>query len=125
MVNSISNARKEIERLIEVIKEEQIKMKNEIEVYNKKLIDGELKRKKIIDKIKSTEKQIFIMQDKLKENNTNNNGDIKSKTNTGGTNTIKDFNKTKNDKIDKSKLLLDDHTKQLYKKKRDKKRKRI
>ena len=122
LVNSISNARKEIERLIGVIKEEQIKMKNEIEGYNKKLIEEELKRKKIIDKIKSTEKQIFIMQDKLEENNSNNNGDIQSKTNTGGTNTSKDFNKTKNDKIDKNKLLLDDHTKQFYKIKKETKR---
>ena len=60
LMNSILNARKEIENLIVVIKEEQIKMKNEINEYNNQLVEEELKRKNIIAKIKSTEKQIYI-----------------------------------------------------------------
>ena len=122
LMNSISNARKEIERLINAIKEEQIKMKNEIEEYNKTLIEEELKRKKIIAQIKYTEKQIYILQDKIEEENNANNVDINTKTNTGGTNTSRDFNKTKKDKIDKSKLLLDENTKKFYKIKKETKR---
>ena len=37
LINSVSNIRKEIERLINVIKEDQIKMREQIEEYNKKL----------------------------------------------------------------------------------------
>ena len=124
LMNSISNARKEIERLIMVIKEEQIKMKNEIEEYNKQLVEEELKRKNIITKIKYTEKQIYILQDKIEDEKNENNIDINTKTNTntGGTNTSRDFNKTKNDKIEKSKLLLDEKTKQFYKVKKESRR---
>ena len=43
LINSISNARKEIERLIMVIKEEQIKMKKELEEYNEKLMKNTMK----------------------------------------------------------------------------------
>ena len=127
LMNSISNARKEIERLIMVIKEEQMKMKNEIDEYNKQLVEEELKRKNIITKIKYTEKQIYILQDKIEDEKNENNLDTNTKTNTntGGTNTSRDFNKTKNDKIDKidkSKLLLDEQTKQFYKVKKESRR---
>lgn len=126
LINSISNARKEIERLIMVIKEEQIKMKKELEEYNEKLIEEELKRKKIIDKIKFTEKQITILQDKIEEeNNSNNNLNInKSDTNnnTGATNTCKDFNKTKKGDINNNNLIIDDYTKNFYKIKKETKK---
>ena len=126
LINSISNARKEIERLIMVIKEEQIKMKKELEEYNEKLIEEELKRKKITDKIKFTEKQITILQDKIEEeNNSNNNLNInKSDTNnnTGATNTCKDFNKTKKGDINNNNLIIDDYTKNFYKIKKETKK---
>jgi len=126
LINSISNARKEIERLIMVIKEEQIKMKKELEEYNEKLTEEELKRKKITDKIKFTEKQITILQDKIEEeNNSNNNLNInKSDTNnnTGATNTCKDFNKTKKGDINNNNLIIDDYTKNFYKIKKETKK---
>ena len=110
-----------------VIKEEQMKMKNEIDEYNNQLVEEELKRKNIITKIKYTEKQIYILQDKIEDEKNENNLDTNTKTNTntGGTNTSRDFNKTKNDKIDKidkSKLLLDEQTKQFYKVKKESRR---
>ena len=123
LVNSISNARKEIERLIIVIKEEQIKMKEEIKGYNKRLLEEEDKRKKIINQIKLSERQIYILQDKIDEDNkSDNNVDINTNTNTGGTNTSRDFNKTNKNEIDKSKLLLDDQTKKFYRLKKETKR---
>ena len=71
LIASISNARKEIERLIDVIKETQINMKKELDEYNNILIKQEEKRKKIINSIKAEEKQINIYQDKIEENEGN------------------------------------------------------
>ena len=121
LINSISNARKEIERLIPIIKEEQDKIKNEVEEYNKKLVEEEEKRKKLINQIKYQENQINLIQEKNEEEeNKNSSSDLNL--NTGGTNTSKDFNKNKDEKIDKSKLLLDDQTKKFYKIKKETKR---
>ena len=75
LIVSISNARKEIERLISVIKETQINMKQELDEYNNILIKEEQKRKKIINAIKAEEKQINIIQDKINENEGNTLGD--------------------------------------------------
>ena len=75
LIVSISNARKEIERLISVIKETQINMKQELDEYNNILIKEEQKRKKIINAIKAEEKQINIYQDKISENEGNTLGD--------------------------------------------------
>ena len=124
LVNSIANARKEIERLVVVIKEEQSKIIEEIEKYNKNLVLEEEKRKKIINQIKYAERQICILQDKIEidkktENNNNNTN------NTNGTDTSRDCNKTtktNNFDIDKSKLLFDEHTIQFYKIKKETKR---
>ena len=49
---------KEIERLIDVIKESQLNMKKQLEEYNNILLNEEEKRKKIINSIRSIEKQI-------------------------------------------------------------------
>ena len=129
LVNSISNGRKEIERLITVIKDEQIKMKNEFEEYNNKLIEEELKRKKIINKIKLTEEQIKIIQEKIEEDNKdnynlniNNNNSNNNNTINGETNTSKDFNKTKNEKIEDKNLLINEPVKNFYKIKKETKK---
>lgn len=131
LINSLSNTRKEIERLINVIKEDQIKMRETIEEYNKKLVEEENKRKKIISRIKFTESQIYILQDKIEQDKNENNFDLNNNNdnNTEGTTTSKEFNKTnnkiiknKNDKIDKSKLLLDEQTKKFYKVKKESKK---
>jgi len=132
LINSVSNIRKEIERLINVIKEDQIKMREQIEEYNKKLVEEEDKRKKIISRIKFTESQIYILQDKIEQDKNENNLDLNNNNNdnnTEGTITSRDFNKTNNkitknkfDKIDKSKLLLDEQTKKFYKIKKESKK---
>ena len=68
LINSILNARKEIDRMINVIKESQINIKKELEEYNNILKQEEEKRKKLINSIKTEEKQINILQDKMDEN---------------------------------------------------------
>ena len=65
LINSISNARNEIDRLVQVIKETQLNMKNELEKYNNILKEEEEKRKNIINKIRTEEKQIDIYTDKI------------------------------------------------------------
>ena len=131
LVNALSNTRKEIERLISVIKEDQIKMREEIEEYNKKLVEEENKRKKIISRIKFTESQIYILQDKIEQDKNENNFDLNNNNdnNTEGTTTSREFNKTNNkitknkfNIIDKSKLLLDEQTKRFYKVKKESKK---
>ena len=114
LIVSISNARKEIERLINVIKETQINMKKELEEYNNTLTKEEEKRKKIIFSIKSEEKQINIFQDKIDENegnvlNNNNNNSKKEK---------KILNKERENKINKKKEYikqLQEELERLYK----------
>ena len=100
LIASISNARKEIERLIDVIKETQINMKKELDEYNNILIKQEEKRKKIINSIKAEEKQINIYQDKIEENEGNTLGD--------NTNNKKEkkINKEKEIKINKKKEYI-------------------
>ena len=68
LIVSISSSRKEIERLIDVIKESQLNMKKQLEEYNNILLDEEEKRKKIINSIRSIEKQINIFREKIEEN---------------------------------------------------------
>ena len=68
LIVSISSSRKEIERLIDVIKESQLNMKKHLEVYNNILLNEEEKRKKIINSIRSIEKQINIFREKIEEN---------------------------------------------------------
>ena len=68
LIVSISNSRREIERLINVIQESQFNMKKQMEEYNKVLMQEEEKRKKIINVIKSGEKQIIIFKDQIEEN---------------------------------------------------------
>ena len=113
LIVSISNARKEIERLINVIKETQINMKKELEEYNNTLTKEEEKRKKIIFSIKSEEKQINIFQDKIDENEgnvlNNNNNSKKEK---------KILNKERENKINKKKEYikqLQEELERLYK----------
>ena len=67
LIVSISSSRKEIERLIDVIKESQINMKKQLEEYNNILLNEEEKRKKIINSIRSIEKQINIFREKIEE----------------------------------------------------------
>ena len=100
LIASISNARKEIERLIDVIKATQINMKKELDEYNNILIKQEEKRKKIINSIKAEEKQINIYQDKIEENEGNTLGD--------NTNNKKEkkINKEKEIKINKKKEYI-------------------
>ena len=68
LIVSISSSRKEIERLIDVIKQSQINMKKQLEEYNNILLNEEEKRKKIINSIRSIEKQINIFREKIEEN---------------------------------------------------------
>ena len=68
LIVSISSSRKEIERLIDVIKESQLNMKKQLEEYNNILLNEEEKRKKIINSIRSMEKQINIFREKIEEN---------------------------------------------------------
>ena len=68
LIVSISSSRKEIERLIDVIKESQLNMKKQLEEYNNILLNEEEKRKKIINSIRSIEKQINIFREKIEEN---------------------------------------------------------
>ena len=68
LIVSISSSRKEIERLIDVINESQINMKKQLEEYNNILLNEEEKRKKIINSIRSIEKQINIFREKIEEN---------------------------------------------------------
>ena len=122
LVNALANGRKEIERLILLVKDEQEKMKKSVEEYNKRLLEEEEKRKKIINKIKQTESQISILQEKLEEeeNNNTNNCD-KSENVTGGANTAENFGSaTKNEeKLDKTKLILDEQMKNMFKVKKE------
>ena len=104
-------------------------MKNEFEEYNNKLIEEELKRKKIINKIKLTEEQIKIIQEKIEEDskdnynlNINNNNSNNNNTINGETNTSKDFNKTKNEKIEDKNLLINEPVKNFYKIKKETKK---
>ena len=68
LIVSISSSRKEIERLIDVIKESQLNMKKQLEEYNNILLNEEEKRKKIINSIRAIEKQINIFREKIEEN---------------------------------------------------------
>jgi hypothetical protein len=67
LIVSISNARKEIERLVPIIKESQSNMKKEMEELNNVLRKEEEKRQKIINEIKVEEKQYNIINEKIKE----------------------------------------------------------
>ena len=67
LIVSISNARKEIERLVPIIKESQSNMKKEMEELNNVLRNEEEKRQKIINEIKVEEKQYNIIKEKIKE----------------------------------------------------------
>lgn len=68
LIISIINARKEIDRVINKIKESQLNIKKELEEYNNILKNEEEKRKRIINSIKTEEKQINILQDNMEEN---------------------------------------------------------
>ena len=67
LIVSISNARKEIERLVPIIKENQSNIKKEMEELNYVLRKEEEKRQKIINEIKVEEKQYNIINEKIKE----------------------------------------------------------
>ena len=87
LIVSISNARKEIERLVIVIKESQSNIKKEMEEYNNILRKEEEKRQKIINAIKVEEKQYIILREKINEDeekinlNSPNNNDINNNNN--------------------------------------------
>ena len=87
LIVSISNARKEIERLVIVLKESQSNIKKEMEEYNNILRKEEEKRQKIINAIKVEEKQYIILREKINEDeekinlNSPNNNDINNNNN--------------------------------------------
>jgi hypothetical protein len=129
LVNSILNARKEIERLIVVIKEEQNKIMQEIEKYNKRLVAEEEKRKRIINEVRYTERQISLLQDKIESDkreediNNNNNKEMNSGDTSRELNKTNKSNKSESDKIkNKNNLLFDEQTKKFYKIKKETKR---
>lgn len=63
--NSLQSTRNEIDRLVQIIKEEQaIKLKKQ-EDYNNRLIEEEKERKKLGGIIKINERQISILEEKL------------------------------------------------------------
>ena len=63
--NSLQSTRNEIDRLVQIIKEEQeIKLKKQ-EEYNNRLIEDEKERKKLGSIIKMNERQISILEEKL------------------------------------------------------------
>lgn len=63
--NSLQSTRNEIDRLVQIIKEEQeIKLKKQ-EEYNNRLIEEEKERKKLGSIIKMNERQISILEEKL------------------------------------------------------------
>ena len=68
LIISISNARKEIERLINVIKENQSNIKKDMEEYNNILKKEEEKRKKIVNMIKSEERQFMFLKEQIEGN---------------------------------------------------------
>ena len=68
LIVSISNARKEIERLINVIKENQSNIKKDMEEYNNILKKEEEKRKKIVNMIKSEERQFMFLKEQIEGN---------------------------------------------------------
>ena len=112
LIVSITNSRREIERLINVIKQSQFNMKKEMEEYNKVLIKEEEKRKKIINAIKSGEKQISIFKDQLEENddkiNYSNTSDVNNTTEKKKANIIKEREKNINKKKDYIKKLQEE-----------------
>ena len=112
LIVSITNSRREIERLINVIKQSQFNMKKEMEEYNKVLIKEEEKRKKIINAIKSGEKQISIFKDQLEENddkiNYSNTSDVNNTTEKKKANIIKEREKNINKKKEYIKKLQEE-----------------
>ena len=108
LIASISNARKEIERLVPIIKENQSNMKKEMEELNNVLRKEEEKRQKIINEIKVEEKQYNIIKEKIKEDEEK----IKAETENIGLinieNNIKDIKKEKGSKIKKD-LVKENH----------------
>ena len=112
LIVSITNSRREIERLINVIKQSQFNMKKEMEEYNKVLIKEEEKRKKIINAIKSGEKQISIFKDQLEENddkiNYSNISDVNNTTEKRKANIIKERENNINKKKEYIKKLQEE-----------------
>ena len=108
LIVSISNARKEIERLVPIIKESQSNMKKEMEELNNVLRKEEEKRQKIINEIKVEEKQYNIIKEKIKEDEEK----IKEENENIGLinieNNIKDIKKEKGSKIKKD-LVKENH----------------
>jgi len=107
LIVSISNSRREIERLINVIQESQFNMKKEMEEYNKVLMQEEEKRKKIINAIKSGEKQIIIFKDQIEENDDKiNYNDTSDKNNTTEKKKVNNIIKEKENNINKKKEYI-------------------
>ena len=105
LIICILNGRKEIERIINTIKDEQINIKKELEKYNNILKIEEEKRKRIINLIKTEEKQVNILQDKMEENeNTINNKNE---------NIEKEINLERENKINKKKEYIEKLQKDL------------
>jgi len=107
LIVSISNSRREIERLINVIQESQFNMKKQMEEYNKVLIQEEEKRKKIINAIKSGEKQISIFKDQIEENDDKiNYNDTSDRNNTTEKKKVNNIIKEKENNINKKKEYI-------------------
>ena len=107
LIVSISNSRREIERLINVIQESQFNMKKQMEEYNKVLIQEEEKRKKIINAIKSGEKQISIFKDQIEENDDKiNYNDTTDRNNTTEKKKVNNIIKEKENNINKKKEYI-------------------
>ena len=107
LIVSISNSRREIERLINVIQESQFNMKKQMEEYNKVLMQEEEKRKKIINVIKSGEKQIIIFKDQLEKNDDKiNYNDTSDRNNTAEKKKVNNIIKEKENNINKKKEYI-------------------
>ena len=107
LIVSISNSRREIERLINVIQESQFNMKKQMEEYNKVLMQEEEKRKKIINAIKSGEKQIIIFKDQIEENDDKiNYNDTTDRNNTTEKKKVNNIIKEKENNINKKKEYI-------------------
>ena len=109
LIISILNARKEIDRIINSIKESQINIKKELEEYNNILKKEEEKRKRIINWIKTEEKQINILQDKMEENE----GKINNNDNENKNENLEKIRLERENKINKKKEYIKKLQKEL------------
>ena len=109
LIISILNARKEIDRIINSIKESQINIKKELEEYNNILKEEEEKRKRIINWIKTEEKQINMLQDKMEENE----GKINNNDNENKNENLEKIRLERENKINKKKEYIKKLQKEL------------